>query len=689
MPIDIPDRPSLTEVFEPPDASPCGILALACGFSADELFLRAALDRFTGLSARGRSSRGDVDLVLLTDPSRPHIADSAGLLHVFPEHRQHWPFRAEMMHAKVALLAFGPARAGDPDCFRLVVSTGNWTMSAANESIDLVWTCELSAAAIEDSSDAAADVRAAATFFRQLVFGPRGRGFYAVDPVMKHRIDDLLSRAEGLAKRAPEQPGPRFISTLVPGVPIGKGTFGQVASLAEQVVARFAARGKPFRNALLVCGSGFFENPSSGPATEPDVLEDLVARLKTANVIPQRGCKKKWLVVNPQMAGAVGPWVRGTAQDDLDWELCKPQHPDYPDRGGVFLHAKYVCVTSSSDDGRCGEGLLYLGSGNLSRRGFTLAPVPAGSEDAAGNIEAGVVIDLSRDLDEDTLCDLLGIHREDLLVPDDFPAESESAEPLTRTDAVPPPVLALSWDDEARTLTPHWLDDGPARPACTVKLGDRAFELGEGALQVDGAEPPPGQACLKSAERCWTIPVYGADGRLCHPPAKPQPFDEVLELLRDFPSSPEEDDAEEENDGVLSGSGETPWLSDGSAVVGCGQGPETLDTEALQDARRRYPIHRAMALVETVADQSQRIEKGQIPDWVAHLRRVLLSQTDPETVAALRDLGVNFLAPLRMEGFAPPGDDKALFAALVQDIESAWQLTGLPALAHEREEALR
>ncbi|MCC6750095.1 MAG: hypothetical protein IT371_20685 [Deltaproteobacteria bacterium] len=673
---------SYVDLFAPPDEQRQGVFGLCCALSANARYIEAALERFTGLGPQARARGGQLAIVLLTDPRDPRLPPIAGLEQGHP-HR--WPEKTELLHAKVALLGFGPSRTGEPDFLRLVVSTGNWTLGAANHELNLVWTCELRLGTRSaDARDAERDLRQTARFFRALLSDAAGgNGYYALPRAAQQRVDALLARC-GLTseddRAAADARDARFISTLT-APPAAKSSAPSTflkGSIGRQVIRSFERRGVPRGEAtrgrnLLFCGSGFFENAREGESGPPEVLTRLCAELQEAKVLAQTlKPEDRWLAVNPETAGAVGVWLSATDEDALDWTICRPWRSAEEGRRGkggsgepARLHAKYVFV------GRCGErctsGLLYLGSGNLSLQGFALSP------GANGNVEAGVVLE-TEDMDERILCASLGIHPEEEAALEDFDVErtGEEAETKPELQQRPPPLVGLTWDAQQSKLALEWLA-GEDREGCELRWGAVVIPIDATAetVAVPPEAPRVGRVNLLRGNERWELSVFTAAGDYCRPPAERRGFDEVLARLADFPGQAWDDEAEEparRGDGGDDGD-RPPFQSHGED-----------ETEELRRAREAFPIHRAMALVEALAEGNQRVEAGQMPDWVAHLRQVLLEELQPEAAKAFASLGWNVLAPLHAEpGFAPraPTSD---YEVLLREVEAAWATPARPLL---------
>lgn len=248
---------TLLDIFEPPDGL-VGHGAALVAMTGEEIFLEDAMLRFTRLGPRQRAELGATYAFLMLDG---HASTSRQT--VFPPGRipglhEFQPRQVDaksLLHAKVALLAFSQSRKGRPSHLRLAVLTANYTYTSAREQLELVWVVDVAIDGKAGSEDRV-DVAAAGAFVKSILI----ERFYR-DPQahLTARLDALLNAASSLSPVGRNRK-PRFIHSLE-------------APLYDQIRERFrSAIGQP-RN-LLLCGSGFYEEPS-GSAAKPAVFAKL------------------------------------------------------------------------------------------------------------------------------------------------------------------------------------------------------------------------------------------------------------------------------------------------------------------------------------------------------------------------------------------------------------------------------
>lgn len=236
---------------------------------------------------------------------------------------------ASLLHAKLALLAFAPNRTGAPVQLRLAVLTANFTYASARRQLELVWVVDLPLDGIAPAEDRA-DVAAAAAFVERLLaqrFYRDEQGMPTEDRKLTGRLDVLLAAASSIR---PRRGTPRFIHSLD-------------RPLYDQIRERFQSSVSA-RN-LLLCGSGFYEEPS-GPPQKPAVL----GKLEDLGVFTNN--PRRVALVEPGEAGAMATWAK---QGDTEgWELVRPFDALGQDRR---LHAKFV-YAGYLRDGSASNGCL-------------------------------------------------------------------------------------------------------------------------------------------------------------------------------------------------------------------------------------------------------------------------------------------------------------------------------------------
>jgi len=304
-------RLSLDEHFTAPEGH-TACFGWVIGFSADEVFLDLALERFTGRSRIQREHEARTFIAVVLDPTRPAIEpiDCPGVVHLHM--KPPLPFR--LLHAKVAVLAFrGPSGQWR---LRLIVSTGNWTTESLASSIDLAWSVEVpwspganaSSSLTAEEREDAADIRAAWDLVN-FVLGLTDASYLAARSPVAVRSD--TATAYRAAVQCLERLSPR---------PAGRTRFFDTrrSSALTEILKRvpFPSR----RRNYFAVGSGFYEGPSAAVDAVPSVIAALSSRLAAMGVLS--GTARKALYVNPGACQGVA--TAATALNETGWVVSTP-----------------------------------------------------------------------------------------------------------------------------------------------------------------------------------------------------------------------------------------------------------------------------------------------------------------------------------------------------------------------------
>lgn len=591
---------TLLDIFVPPEGL-VGHSAALVAMTGTEDFLEEAVQRFTGLRPRQRAELGNMLVYLMLDghesSSRREVFPPGRIpgLHEF-QPREVAP--GSLLHAKVALMAFAASRTGAPVHLRLAVLTANYTYTSARQQLELVWVVDLplvGSSRVEDR----ADVAAASAFVETLL----ARRFHRDEqtlPLKEHkltaRLDMLLAAAASLA---PAHRKPRFIHSLD-------------RPLYDQIRERLRSAIEKPRN-LLLCGSGFYEEPST-TARKPAVfgkLEEL--GVFTTNV-------RRVALVEPGEAGAVATWAR--AGDTDGWEVLRPFDAlDHNRR----LHAKFV-YAGYIRDGHVSNGWLYLGSGNLSRRGI----LTHGGM-AEGNVETGVVLSVDERLDREAIERWLFWSDEAEAVGDEEWAIGQVGDaPDWQPILEAPPILSATIETApSRHLRLLWREDFLGEPRVRISWTGRDwFDVTRGdevALQND--ESPAALNVSGESDRRWVVPVVDAAGRVGWQPPRFDTYADALAALLDFPIRPAE--ATDDGDG-----------DDGDGVKGAA-------TEAAIEQEKSYALHAAAEFVEKVAALQAALPESTLDDWLDHLDRMFRASFPEPLIATWRTHRLDVFAHLR------------------------------------------
>jgi hypothetical protein len=590
---------TLLDVFVPPDGM-VGHSAALVAMTGAEDFLEDAMERFTGLRPRQRAELGTVLAYLMLDghasPTRQQVFPPGRIpgLHEF-QPRLVGP--GSLLHAKVALLAFASTRTGAPLQLRVVVLTANFTYACARQQLELVWVVDAPLDGTARAQDRA-DTAAVGAFVQTLL----ARRFYRDeqslaprDRKLTRRLDTLLAAASSLATTRK----PRFIHSLD-------------RSLYDQLRERFrSAIDKP-RNFLL-CGSGFYEEPT-GKARKPAVF----GKLEELGVFTPKPYRVA--LVEPGEAGAVAQWAR--AGDTDGWEVVRPFDAlDHNRR----LHAKFV-YAGYLRDGYASNGWLYVGSGNLSRRG-----VLTHGGMSEGNVETGVVFEVAERFGpEDLERRLFWSHEVEAVNASEWKAGQVGDAPDSGPILEASPILsARSETTPTRRLRLLWREDTAAARVSISWTGRDWFDVQRtDDVALKDHEDPIVLQVRDELGRTWAVPVVDAEGRVGWQPPRFDTYADALAALLDFPIRPAEATDDEDDEG-----------GEGNDT----KGKKTEETEQ----KKSYALHAAAELGEKVAALQSSLPAAMLDDWLDHLDRMFRASFPEALISAWRTHRLDIFAHLR------------------------------------------
>ncbi len=626
---------TLLDVFVPPDGM-VGHSAVLVAMTGTEDFLEDAMQRFTRLRPRQRAELGNVFMYLMLDghasPLRQEVFPPGRIpgLHEF----QPRPVDSgSLLHAKIALLAFASNRTGAPAHLRLAVLTANYTYTSARQQLELVWVVDAPLDSTAHPEDRA-DIAAAGAFVETLLTGRFYRdeqGLVPQERRLTSRLDALLAVASALATN---HHTPRFIDSLH-------------HPLYDQIRDRFRSALKDKPRNLLLCGSGFYEEPSD-KARKPAILGKLEDMgVFTTNV-------RKVALVEPTEAGAVATWAKEGNTDG--WNIVHPVDALGCNRR---LHAKFV-YAGYFREGHVSNGWLYLGSGNLSRRGI----LTHGGM-AKGNVETGVVFAVDERLDSEKTKRLLFWSNESRVVDNedwaiDQVGDAPEAQPIME---VPPILSAIIETTPTLHLRLLWRDDAAEACASISWTGHNWLDVQSGdKVPLMDDENPATLHVRNASDHKWVVPIVDSAGRIGWRPQRFDTYADALAALLDFPirlaEATDDDGRDDGDDGGTKGQG--------------------TGEEAKQE--KSYALHAAAELVEKVAALQAELPESLLDDWLDHLDRMFRASFPETLIATWREHGINVLEHLKARELRPPHltDERTQvtkkYFAILDGVARAWGL---------------
>ena len=627
------DPETLLDVFEPPEGM-VGHTAALVAMTAAEDFLDAAMERFTRLRPRQRAELGTVAAYLMLDghasASRQGVF-RPGQVPGLHELQPRVSVPTSLLHSKLALLAFGSTRTGKPSHLRLAVLTANYTYTSARQQLELIWTVDVPLDIVAPARERA-DIAAAGAFINELIERRFHRDEQAL-PANRRRLSARLNELLDLAASvAPLKAKSRFIHSL--DVP-----------LYDQIRERFRQAIDSPRN-LLLCGSGFYEEPSGG-AKKPAVLGKLEAcGLYTANV-------RRIALVEPNKAGAVALWAKEGPTDG--WEIARPTDARNYCR---TLHAKFI-YAGYLRDGYASNGWLYIGSGNLSRRGLLTS-----GRMAEGNVETGVVLPVPERLGFQELVQQLFWNPASSEVDhDEWQVGQVGDAPENPTLITPPPILsALLETQPGHVLYLNWREDVPRHASVSISWNGHAWQtIGreENSVQLENADAPTELRVRDNeASREWAVPVVDVAGRMCWKPMRFDTYADALAALLDFPIRPS-DAASDEDD-----------LADDSGRIN--SVPKSHEHD---ENTKSYALYAAAELIEHTAALQSALPASMLDDWLEHLDRMLRATFPHSLITTWRNHKLDIFSYLRAPELRPPkmsASQRTRYIDILDRTATAW-----------------
>jgi hypothetical protein len=517
------------------------------------------------------------------------------------------------------------------------VLTANYTYTSARQQLELVWVVDVTLDGTARPEDRA-DVVAAGAFVRKLL----EQLFYREPKAHKltERLDDLLAVASDCAeslKPLPKKLKARFVHSL-----------GQ--RLYDQIKDRFQAEWKDSRRNLLLCGSGFYERPSSS-RSKPEVLVKL-EQLDIFNSSPRLVA-----IVEPSEAGAMANWLsNGKAKrKEKGWELYRSIDVLNLNRK---LHAKFI-YAGYLRDGRISNGSLYLGSGNLSKRGLLssrnnpLTEMVGGNQKKVWNIEAGVVFKVNDGFAVKQQYDKKGEFTEDAVARrlfwlegknEDLPWEvgrvGDASEDESLIEA--PPILSATIETApTRGLRLLWREDFSGESRVKISWTGRYwFDVKRGdEVPLQNDEDPAALNVSGESDRRWVVPVVDAAGRVGWQPPRFDTYADALAALLDFPIRLAE--ATDDDD------------DEGKTRKRTKKNEKKVDGETVEQ-EKNYALHAAAELVEKVAALQAALPESMLDDWLDHLDRMFRASFPEVLITSWREHGINVFEHLKARELRPP-----------------------------------
>ncbi|MFB1489262.1 MULTISPECIES: hypothetical protein [unclassified Thiocapsa] len=341
----------------------------------------------------------------------------------------------------------------------------------------------------------------------------------------------------------------------------------------------------------------------------------------------------------------------------LDVLLAAASSLDPANRKPRFIHAGYL------RDGHVSNGWLYLGSGNLSRRGILTH-----GRMADGNVETGVVFAVDERLDGEAIERWLFWSDEAETVGDEEWAIGQVGDaPDTQPIMEAPPILSATIETSpSQHLRLLWRDDVSTELRVSISWTGRDWfdvKRGDGVPLQNDESPTALNVAGESAHR-WVVPIVDAAGRVGWQPPRFDTYADALAALLDFPIRPAEatdDDDSDEEDGRDKSREKRPGERKGER----------------SELEKTYALDAAAELIEKVAALQGALPESMLDDWLGHLDRMFHASFPQALIETWRTHRLNIFLHLKAEELRPPNlneQQKARYSEVLDGAARAWGL---------------
>jgi hypothetical protein len=628
---------SLLSLFLPPSDELTGIFGLLSGYSASEDFLETAIDNFTQSSSYERGSRGLLNLIVFLDKRQRPIQGIPGLYHALYSGTDR---DFSLMHAKVGILAFAKDGYNPVKHIRVFVSTGNWTRAGMVKSMDLVWKLDMDILK-ECKKEDWVEVQRILDFFKMLIIS------YPIINSMHAELDKLLNIVP-FKFSVEELESSRFISTF-------DEHQSKKNNMLELICHKFKRKDGVPRFNIMLCGSGFYEDKNDDKLLE--VFKEVEEQLAPIAFTKQLN---GYVAIN-----GIDRWKFKELSEQegrISWSIARIK--DYKNKGNSerqHLHAKFI-FGGNLRNGKYTQGKLYLGSGNLSKKGLLFS-----LNNSNGNVEAGVVLELydisERDLFKELGFDSKCYSREELqaaqIEGDDFE--------ISETIEYASPIRAIiNFNIEKGQGTIEWNKEDNCffhnKDGSLVQIlkGQEKIELPLILFQQGKI------VILDDKRKSYTVPIVTEDNEFCLTPPPKVDSDSALNILLGYPQIGDSVEFDEDGEPIERGS-----LSNKVSVA--------------QDSVSNRYLSLSMEIVESIARMNHTTPHELLPGWIATIEFVLIKCLKDEDKKSFQSLGINFLAILKEKHFSPEFSSmqvelKTKYLQCLDKVAESWGMKDYPVM---------
>jgi hypothetical protein len=354
------------------------------------------------------------------------------------------------------------------------------------------------------------------------------------------------------------------------------------------------------------------------------------------------------IVLNLEQAGALANW-KNYKEENWSFHSLPEDKNDKDHFDRKFLHAKYILFYNRIDGrgNNCNRGVLYIGSGNLSKCGLL-----NNKNKLDNNIECGVLLDVNN---------VSHIKRNLFVGKEIYEVESGDHDPSENIDKNQQcpfcPVLALQvLENDTKIIWCENLENGVKVIINTSNSDSGTEYISPNDLIASTQFKEMHIVNYNNNE--YLVPIISKNGLIAEKELKTLSFHDALDYLESFKNK------QEENSEDFS-------LEDDDDLIESESLNKSLNTSNV----KKYPMHTAATLVETIAciNKSFDVESQMLPNWLNALENNFTKIFNKNDVEQWKVLKLNFLQYLKEEPFAiPQGKYSTKYIEIIDKIINEW-----------------
>lgn len=597
---------TLLDAFVPPNDYICEF-CIATSMSQDTTALEQIIETLTGKkTSELKTIYRDIRFVLINDNSSA-VVEANRLGAIYPIRLKD---KNRLLHAKMALIKF---ISNDDVIYRLVVSTGNYTTASLNQQIEMVWTQDYESGNIEGG-----DLKNAGEFLQKLV-----NDFCYIEAGFKEKLNLFLE--EIISLKASE------------------GTSAFIHSIEESLYSQFLQKIQHFKKGknkhdYIFFGTPFFqENLGRGNF----VLDTIIENMNKEGVIIWR---KTDCFLQTNEHNFTKGLNKACEENEINIHGIRDTKRS--------LHSKFIYIAYQKDNS-LKDGILYMGSGNLTMNGF-MKPQ---------NIECAVVLGRQEIVKKKDF--LKSFHIGESIREDDFRDEEIGIKEDSKKESINLSVNSARLIDNKLMLTLCEKEDFlPFKVIVKGIILTEVIEHSNYPVEVELTDRRVINDIIfieDSLKNKYSVLVLDSEGKSQKTEAIHRDFDEILGLLKSFPNIYLNEDENDES-----------FVPEDVALA-----QQISTDEERVNHHKNFSLYNLSQLIEHISRENEKISKDQLNDWANTLRYSLMESLKTEEKKRMAKLGLDKISTLKLEGFRPslPLEFQENYIEAINSIISDWEVS--------------